>query len=380
MINQYDQHTGQNTARIDYNPTSGAETEKDFFNGGAHAYEEQFFNGGAYASEIEMSSSVTGAATQVDYFNSSNGVITTRDWYNGGAYAYEVDHFNASGVQIAVDVYNPTSGGFIGYGTDNTPTMLDDSQLGDAAIGSDELMPTVSGGWSVSYGGITVDWGGTYTDDYWDPVFDIPAAYFCDDEDPVILNLQDGPVTTVGASDSRAQFDIDNTGTPVQTGWATAGEAMLVYDQNGSGSVTRGADLVGGFDEMTALDTNHDGRLDASDSTWNSLKAWVDATGTAQFDSSSLISLDKLGVVSINLGAQRVNRDSNGNTIVDVSTFAWADGSTGDIAGVGLATINQQVSALVSAMAGFNAGSTASVGVVPVQAPGYASPLLATGH
>ena len=155
---------------------------------------------------------------------------------------------------------------------------------------------------------------------------------------------------------------------------------MLVFDRNGSGSVTRGADLVGGFDDLTALDTNHDGKLDASDTTWGQLKAWVDATGTAQSAASSLISLSQLGIVSIDLAATRVNQDSNGNTIVDQSTFTWADGHTGNIAGVGLATVAQQASSLTSAMAAFNGGSAGSVPPTLMHAPERAGMLLATGR
>jgi hypothetical protein len=152
----------------------------------------------------------------------------------------------------------------------------------------------------------------------------------------MILNLQGDPVETVGLNASTVKFDMENNGTQVATGWGTAGEAYLAYDPTNTW-ITDDADLVGGFDVMDAMDGNHDGVLNASDSDWAGLRVWVDTTGTGIFNPDDLFTMDQLGISSINLSADHVNASNNGNTILDESTFTFTDGKVGAIAGVGLA-------------------------------------------
>ena len=154
--------------------------------------------------------------------------------------------------------------------------------------------------------------------------------------DPVILNLTGQLVQTTDLINSNAYFDMQNDGQKIQTGWATAGEGMLVYDPQGTNTVTQDSNLVAGFSVLDTMDTNHDGKLDGNDAGWANLKVWVDQSGTAAFNSGSLYSMAQLGITSINLGALQVDQNSNGNTILDDSTFTFANGTTGDIAGVDL--------------------------------------------
>ena len=56
----------------------------------------------------------------------------------------------------------------------------------------------------------------------------------------------------------------------------------------------------------------------------------------ANFQSGQLESLAQLGITSINLNAMQESVNSNGNTIVADSSFTYANGTTGDIAGVDL--------------------------------------------
>jgi trimeric autotransporter adhesin len=154
--------------------------------------------------------------------------------------------------------------------------------------------------------------------------------------DPIILNLQGGAVQTVGMAGSPAYFDMQNNGEKVQTGWATAGEGVLVYDPNQTNTVTDDANLVSGYGALDQLAGADTGRLTASDPLWSDLKVWVDSTGTGNFTSGSLYSLDQLGITSINLSSTATQIDNNGNTILAESTFTYANGSTGQIAGVNL--------------------------------------------
>ncbi|WP_175772710.1 beta strand repeat-containing protein [Paraburkholderia phenazinium] len=164
-----------------------------------------------------------------------------------------------------------------------------------------------------------------------------------DGTDPIILNLDGGSVQTTSLAGSSASFDMQNNGQNVQTGWGTAGEGYLVYDPNDPGNttaVTQDSQLVGGFGALQGLaqqvDGSAGGSLTASDALWNNLKVWVDTTGTGQFQSGQLESLAQLGITSINLDGEQVNQNSNGNEILVNSTFTYANGSTGNIAGVNL--------------------------------------------
>ncbi|BCZ84054.1 hypothetical protein PTKU64_77290 [Paraburkholderia terrae] len=174
-----------------------------------------------------------------------------------------------------------------------------------------------------------------------DPFEGVPIVVTA--RDPIILNLTGQSVQTMSVSDSRASFDMENNGQKVQTGWGTAGEGYLVYDPNDSDNtaiITRDSQLVAGFGALQELALQANGAysdvLTATDALWHDLKVWVDTTGTAQFQSGQLYSLDQLGITSININGTQVSRDSNGNQILIDSTFTRADGTTGDMAGVNL--------------------------------------------
>jgi len=180
--------------------------------------------------------------------------------------------------------------------------------------------------------------------------------------DTIILNLQGEKVQTISLTDSSVYFDRENNGNKVQTGWVTAGEGLLVYDPDGSNAVSQESDLVPGFTALKELDSNSDDVLNASDTTWNQLKVWVDTTGDGDFQSNELHSLDQLDITSINLNAESVNQVNNGNIILDDSTFSYSDGTTGDIAGVDLiynpspaqGDGDNRLNSLIAAMASFN--------------------------
>ena len=214
--------------------------------------------------------------------------------------------------------------------------------------------------------------------------------------DPIILNIQGNQVQTQGMSNSAATFDMQNNSQQVQTGWATAGEGMLVYDPNNTNTVTDEANLVAGFGELNSLaqsvDGSNSGMLTSSDALWGSLKVWVDASGTGNFQSGQLETLDQLGITSINLNAATENQNNNGNTILADSTFTYANGSTGDIAGVSLAfnpnaalnqpstpnaSVNNSLDSLISAMAAFAPPTAGQTSLLVASSATYQAPLLA---
>ncbi|MET3135553.1 hypothetical protein AAKU55_005865 [Oxalobacteraceae bacterium GrIS 1.11] len=205
----------------------------------------------------------------------------------------------------------------------------------------------------------------------------------CDDDDPIILNLHGEKVQTTALSGSGTYFDMQNNGHKVQTGWATAGEGMLVYDPNNTGTVTQDSSLVAGFGALSTLAKRSSGTLDAGNPLWNQLKVWVDQNGDATCQQGELKTFDQLGIASIKLDSTAEHVDSKGNTILNDSSFTWKNGGTGDIAGVGLAfnpnapalnsfaavvnmvcatpnsnSTSGSLNHLIQAMASFNSGNT----------------------
>ncbi len=219
------------------------------------------------------------------------------------------------------------------------------------------------------------------------PTTEIPGG--CPDGiDPIILNLSGNEVQTTTLAGSSTYFDMLNNGQKVQTGWGTAGEGYLVYDPNDSNNttaITQDSQMVGGFGALQSLaqqvDGSGHGTLTQADTLWHNLKVWVDTTGSGQFQSGQLMSLDQLGITSLNLDGTAVNRNSNGNQILVDSSFTRADGSTGDVAGVNLmfnpnataSPVDNQVRNLIAAMSSFVAPAGSSAVPLPVHQDSFAA-------
>lgn len=153
--------------------------------------------------------------------------------------------------------------------------------------------------------------------------------------DPVVLNLEGGGVQTQSAASGGVHFDMANNGTPIQTGWATAGEGMLVIDR-GQETISSANSLVSSIGALKSLDSNHDGQLTSADSGWATLKVWVDKAGDGKFTSDNLHTLESLGIVALNLATVATDTDDHGNIIKDNGTFVYADGHSGQMASVEL--------------------------------------------
>ncbi len=102
---------------------------------------------------------------------------------------------------------------------------------------------------------------------------------------PIILDLDGDGVETTNVK-AGVYFDHDGNGFSEQTGWAGADDGMLVRDIDGNGSVDNGKELFGnetllndgtkaanGFQALSELDSNVDGKIDASDALWGQLLA-----------------------------------------------------------------------------------------------------------
>ncbi|MGE5517254.1 MAG: calcium-binding protein, partial [Bacteroidota bacterium] len=160
--------------------------------------------------------------------------------------------------------------------------------------------------------------------------------------DPLVLDLDGDGVETLSVHNADIHFDYDGNGFQTRTGWISADDGLLVRDLDGDGKVTNAAELFSdytqlanggtarhGFEALASLDDNGDGKVDAADAAWSSLKVWRDLNGNGVSDAGELQSLQQAGVAVINVAYVDKNTvDASGNQHGQVGTYVRADGST----------------------------------------------------
>ena len=153
--------------------------------------------------------------------------------------------------------------------------------------------------------------------------------------DPLILDIGGDGIRTTNAAGSNAYFDFAGDGVRTRTGWVSAGDGFLVLDRNHNGTIDSGVELfsnftpltngtlaASGFDALREFDANHDGLIDRKDAVWSSLRIWRDANGDGTSQAGELLTLDQLGIISINLSKDgTVSALENGNMVRGSGTF-----------------------------------------------------------
>ena len=157
--------------------------------------------------------------------------------------------------------------------------------------------------------------------------------------DPVVLNLtKDGTSNLVYTS--TAHFDYDGDGFAEMTEWIGENQGLLVMDRNENGVIDDGSELFGnqtilsngrqavdGYQALAELDDNHDGIINASDTSWSKLLIWVD-NGDGVSQSGELKTMEEQGIVSLTLN--EINNTTS-DKISHIGTFEWSDGTTGNM-------------------------------------------------
>ena len=157
--------------------------------------------------------------------------------------------------------------------------------------------------------------------------------------DPLILDLDRNGISLTSLDQSRAFFDLDNNGFREHVSWVGSSEGLLVRDLNNNGRIDHlgeqfGDAIVNGFTALAALNSNADGKVDATDSAFNSLRIWIDRDGDGYTDNGELRTMADLSIKAINLA--RTDRSNDPEGIRSTGTFVFNDNSTAAIAAVDL--------------------------------------------
>ena len=156
---------------------------------------------------------------------------------------------------------------------------------------------------------------------------------------PLVLDLDGDGIELTELGATATWFDLDADGFGERTGWVAPDDALLALDRDGNGTIDDISELFGnattnGFIELADLDSDASGAIDLFDAQWHNLRLWIDADSDGISDDGELHTLDAFGIVSLSLAYQPDGSTLAGHLVSDVSTFSYADGSTGALVDV----------------------------------------------
>ena len=159
--------------------------------------------------------------------------------------------------------------------------------------------------------------------------------------DPLILDL-DGDGLEITQLSQGILFDANGDTIKTGTAWAGADDGMLVRDLNGNGLIDTGAELFGdetllangqkaanGFAALAQLDANADGKFNANDAKYTSLRVWRDLNQDGISQAGELQTLAASGVKSIALASSNASASYGDAILAQSGTYTRADGSVG---------------------------------------------------
>ena len=158
--------------------------------------------------------------------------------------------------------------------------------------------------------------------------------------DPLVLDLDNDGIETIGIANTVVVFDHDGDGIKTGTGWVNSDDGFLVFDRNDNGTIDTGAELFGiytaktdgslatdGFDALSDLDSNADNVFDINDESFALVQVWRDFNQNGISTADELFSLSELGIVSIDLNASSQNVNlGNGNIQTAAAAHLTVDG------------------------------------------------------
>lgn len=141
---------------------------------------------------------------------------------------------------------------------------------------------------------------------------------------PILVPLDaDDAFATLVDPNADIAFDLDGSGLARRWGWITPRAAWLVWDPEGSGRIDSGLQLFGsisfftfwanGYEALSALDDDRDGKLAGAE--LDGLALWADADSDGGSDPGEVRPIAAHGIVSISTTSQRHPRGFQFNPV-----------------------------------------------------------------
>ena len=153
---------------------------------------------------------------------------------------------------------------------------------------------------------------------------------------PLVLSFESAPVVFTRPPGS---FDLAGLGASVATDWVSSATPWLALDRDGNGAIDDGAELFGsmtrlpdgrraehGFQALAALDSDGDGYVTPADERWSALVLWRDENQDRRSQGSEIVSVERAGLVSIELEYHRQTRCTGAACEVERATFEFRQG------------------------------------------------------
>jgi hypothetical protein len=213
--------------------------------------------------------------------------------------------------------------------THSTPQPIDTAEFSQASLA---LSRTESASFSASNENGTLEITVTHTES-----LNIQASFSpgenVQQSDPLVLDLN-GDGINLTHVENGVKFDITGNGTKEQVAWVASSDGLLVWDRNANGIIDNGKELFGdqhgavdGFMELTTLDSDKNGTIDARDSLFEKLNIWQDKNQNGISESDELQNLRALGINAISLWTTSANDVNAGNLISAYGSFSKTSGT-----------------------------------------------------
>jgi hypothetical protein len=173
--------------------------------------------------------------------------------------------------------------------------------------------------------------------------------------DPLVLDIDNDGLETTGiiSTTNPILFNHNADGIKTATGWVNADDAFLVLDKNANGLIDDGRELFGdatiksngqlaqdGFDALCDLDSNADGKIDASDAQFTNLRLWRDLNQDGISQSNELLTLNSQNIAAINVASHFQNPTYGARRLTPIAPYGLRP-----IAFTALVLLNQKVAA-----------------------------------